>query len=478
MHPANLRRISFAAMWSFYFIVCHQSALHARPALPLSPVLHARPALHARVAPLPAPRMQAGSAGVPEREAQPSTAVALTGGDEWVGSRVSKDEVRELCDEALSTTRVAPIIKQFYTSRTWLWRQWSGTIVKSVLPREVIVNVVLAVAVSLFFRGPGAGMTAALKSVNTVWLLACSLVTFTISFFLTQSYAVWRNVYTITRRVQGRLNDLGLLCATCAQRDEEGEYTDGAQQLLALVARYVRLFSVLLYASCTTKFAPLATPAGLAVLVEADALTAEERERLLESSMAHNAVLGWIWACIENGLRDGRLGGGMRDGAGAGAPTSLRLTFESKLLELRGTYASIADTLSGRMPLAYTQLVQILLDSLLFGTPFALMHSVGGAGAIFGTGVITFFYSSVLNLAKVFLDPFDNESESTRTGISLNVATLIKETCLGSERWRRSVQSLPAAARRPPSAHARAPMSEEEAETIVAGWIDEARAAV
>ena len=27
-----------------------------------------------------------------------------------------------------------------------------------------------------------------------------------------------------------------------------------------------------------------------------------------------------------------------------------------------------------------------------------------------GTAVITFFYSSVLNLAKVFLDPFDNES--------------------------------------------------------------------
>ena len=101
-----------------------------------------------------------------------------------------------------------------------------------------------------------------------------------------------------------------------------------------------------------------------------------------------------------------------------------------------------------------------MLGVWLFGTPFALMHSVGGAAAVFGTAVITFFYSSVLNLAKVFLDPFDNEGEAgvsdagKSTGISINVGTLLQETCLGSERWRRSVQSLPAGARaRAPAAY-------------------------
>ena len=67
---------------------------------------------------------------------------------------------------------------------------------------------------------------------------------------------------------------------------------------------------------------------------------------------------------------------------------------------------------------------------------------------IIGTGVITFFYSSVLNLAKVFLDPYDNESYGGRLlGISINVATLLQETNVASRRFRRAVTSLPTAAR-------------------------------
>ena len=52
--------------------------------------------------------------------------------------------------------------------------------------------------------------------------------------------------------------------------------------------------------------------------------------------------------------------------------------------ELRATYATIPDALSGRMPLAYAQLVQILVDVLVSASPVALIHSVGGFGAIVG----------------------------------------------------------------------------------------------
>merc|ERR1719281_201629 len=83
-----------------------------------------------------------------------------------------------------------------------------------------------------------------LAGVESIWKLASSLISFCLSFFLSQSYSLWRNVYSCARRVQGRLNDLGLLGATAAQRtDDTGEYAEGAEALLKLNARYIRLFA-------------------------------------------------------------------------------------------------------------------------------------------------------------------------------------------------------------------------------------------
>lgn len=204
-----------------------------------------------------------------------------------------------------------------------------------------------------------------------------------------------------TRRVQGRLNDFGLLCASAAERNDRGEFTEDARKMLLLLARYVRLFSMLLYGSCTARFAILRTPRGLGELVRRGALTDAERNALLRSSMGHNAVLEWMATLMNSALRDGRLCGSST----GGNPVALQMTLQAKLTELRGAYASIEDELTGRMPLAYTQLVQIMADLLIGFTPFALVHSVGGVGAVVGTGLVTLFHSSILNLAKIFLDP-------------------------------------------------------------------------
>ena len=85
----------------------------------------------------------------------PSTAVGVDGGDQWIGSRVSSDELRELADLACSTTITKPIVAQYYPARIWLWRQWSGTVLRRVLPKEVFFNLCFAAAVCLFFRVPG-----------------------------------------------------------------------------------------------------------------------------------------------------------------------------------------------------------------------------------------------------------------------------------------------------------------------------------
>jgi hypothetical protein len=85
--------------------------------------------------------------------------------------------------------------------------------------------------------------------------------------------------------------------------------------------------------------------------------------------------------------------------------------------------------------------VQIMADLLILATPLALVHSVGGVGAVIGTGLVTLFHSSILSLAKMFLDPLNNDQYSGNMGI--NVATLIQETNVGSSRWFRSAAWVP-----------------------------------
>ena len=66
---------------------------------------------------------------------------------------------------------------------------------------------------------------------------------------------------------------------------------------------------------------------------------------------------------------------------------------------------------------------------------------MGGVGAVIGTGLVTLFHSSILSLAKMFLDPLNNDQYSGNMGI--NVATLIQETNFGSSRWFRSAAWVP-----------------------------------
>jgi predicted membrane chloride channel (bestrophin family) len=173
-------------------------------------------------------------------------------------------------------------------------------------------------------------------------------------------------------------------------------------------------------------------------LVRRGEITSAERDALLQSSRGWESVLEWISTLLNSAVADGRLCGS----ASGGSPLALQMTLQTKLTELRANTAAIADELTGRMPLAYTQLVQIMADVLIFFTPFALVHSVGGAGAAIGTGIVTLFHSSILNLAKMFLDPLNNDDYSGNVGI--NVATLIQETNAASERWRKAGAWVPA----------------------------------
>ena len=143
-----------------------------------------------------------------------------------------------------------------------------------------------------------------LAGFNTLWGQLLSVTTFTLTFFVNQSYALWRKCYEYSRRLQGRLNDLDLALAAHAARkvpaspSEPSTYTSSARQLLDLTARYVRLFNLLAYASFTRSHRPILTPRGMRRLVERGLMTPQEREVLVEAEVPatqrHNCVLLWI----------------------------------------------------------------------------------------------------------------------------------------------------------------------------------------
>ena len=96
------------------------------------------------------------------------------------------------------------------------------------------------------------------------------------------------------------------------------------------------------------------------------------------------------------------------------------------------------------MPLAYPQLMQLITDLLVFFTPFALLRSTRTRiGCVLGSALVTLFHSSILNLGKMFLAPFNNEEYGGKFGISICVDTLLQEVNLGSVRWSRGGRSVP-----------------------------------
>ena len=372
---------------------------------------------------------------------QPSSSVALDGGDIWAGSRISEDELHELVENATSKRVSMPVTSQWFPRRGWLWGQWSGTIVKAVLPREVLSAAIIATLMSVLLRvfPDSSLLNQQLRGVQRVWVLCSGLISFTLSFFLSKAFTLWRNVYASSRKVQNRLNDLGLVCATAAARSGAADgsgFTLDADETLRYISRMCRLYTMFVYASVTTRFAPLATPSGLRLLQAADAITEEERTVLLESSSPQYTVLMWISLTLRAALKDGRL------------DSTYDRTIQTKVLDLRDHSASIRDELSGRIPLAYTHLMQLLCDLLVLFTPVALSASVGGIVCVFSTALVALFYSSVLKLAKHFCDPYDNEQyDGQKNGIAINVECLMQETNFNSERWRRSAVWSPTVAR-------------------------------
>ena len=108
------------------------------------------------------------------------------------------------------------IIRQFKPSRRWLWGRWHGTIFQQAWKVAVAIMLVSAcfVAAVRFFchptwhlgqiPDPTFPLISRLVPLANLWNYLMTITTFILTFFLSQAYTLWRNVYDSTRRIQGR----------------------------------------------------------------------------------------------------------------------------------------------------------------------------------------------------------------------------------------------------------------------------------
>jgi hypothetical protein len=278
-------------------------------------------------------------------------------------------------------------------------------------------------------------LIARLSIVQKIWSYQMSLTTFILTFFLNQAYSYWKDIYGNTRSIQGRLNDFNMLCASAAKRKPDGTYTPKSKALLDDISAFSRLFHVLSWASLARRFRVLRTPRGLELLASRGMMTSHQLQVLnsidVPESQKHNAPLEWMMIRAWEGLENGTLRGH--------PATSQELLHH--FCRLRGTFAGIGDKLVDRIPLAYTHFVQILVDSFVVTAPLALYADMG-AWSVISVGLLTLFYTGMMDLAKIFLDPLNNEGYS-RSAIYMDLGVLIRESNAGSTRWFNSASQLP-----------------------------------
>lgn len=303
----------------------------------------------------------------------------------------------ELIDESVRTSARRPIMMQFDPSSGWIWKRWKGTVFSETW--DACLYRMAYASAAFFMCKSFPQVKETLSGFSILWGQLLSVTTFTLTFFVNQSYALWKKCSDLSRSLQGRLHDMDMTLATHATRispsgpNEPSRYTPESRQMLELVSRYVRLFNLLTYASFTRSHRPVLTPRGMRRLVERGLMTSLEREVLINptipATQRHNAVLLWIIRAFIEGTEAGHFLGG--DG------------FEQQFIEkahvCRSAYGSIGDELQGRMPLAYAHIVQVLVDLVLVLYPF-MAYSAGMSGfvCVLGTGILTIGYQGLVSL--------------------------------------------------------------------------------
>jgi len=403
----------------------------------------------------------------------------------WKTKRKRK-QLYEMTEWATSDEANHPILCEYEPDAFWLWSRWRGTAL-SMTYQPIIFNILIGIVVNWFvhshtatswsfFSVPPADdpLIQELAGFKTLWEYQLTLCTFILAFFTSQAYAYWRAVYFTTRAIQGRINDICLIITTNAERKsgrmidgkKMSDYSDRAAELVATCTRLIRVSHTFFWASMPTnsngvsdkgwerktyrvdiddddegnvEIGPvLLSPSGLRYLERAEELTHAEVQTLLDSDLPPTQytymLMQWVGIYAMEGFHDGTLVGG--DGA--------ERELIRRITDLRAEYFSIGDLCAGRMPLAYVQFVQILVDSLVWLAPLSLYSGLGSL-SIPLCAVLTHFFKGLLELSKSFLDPFGNDGYPDQ---NIRVDVLVSELNFGAaSRWVEAAARVPVPSR-------------------------------
>ena len=380
------------------------------------------------------------------------------------------DDIDSVIDRATRTHGWAPVIPQF--RKTTAWSQWEGTIFER-LWKHALLNMVaptLLLCVAKYFDRSISwwkipkehAIAAPFYAISNGWNYLLTLATFVTTFFVGHSHDFWRRSYGLTRSVQGRMNDIGLLCASHAKRLPDGSLDARTAVILDALGRNLRLLHCLFYADVCYRKTAMArkgppgasatmssirlllsfdrssrTAPGLNRLRDRGLVTDREYETLvnvaLPPSRWYLIVVEWVTTRIAGAHRAGLL-------VGTEGFEQVALT---KCTALRSACMSIPDELAARMPLAYVHLTHCLVDVLLLIAPFGLYPHLGVLSVPMA-GIISIFYRGLLELSKSFLDPFGNRRVSY-SGLTsdISVDTLIGESNAGSLIWPQAAKTMP-----------------------------------
>eukprot|EP00966_Prymnesium_polylepis_P019862 457837-Prymnesium_polylepis.1 len=211
---------------------------------------------------------------------------------------VDQAGVDEMIDRAMRMGNAPKFIAQYHPQAQWLWRQWNGTVLQATWSPAVFM-MLFSMALVLYMEmtrrtgshrwsilevpDPKDLWVARLVGVTTMWGYLLTMATFVNSFFLSQACApapqpgatrrgagactqprlrpslsplskrarggrvadgFWLATKGNVRKVQGRVNDLGMLLAVHAARDASGKFTPESRELLEDVARWIRLYHI------------------------------------------------------------------------------------------------------------------------------------------------------------------------------------------------------------------------------------------
>jgi predicted membrane chloride channel (bestrophin family) len=82
------------------------------------------------------------------------------------------------------------------------------------------------------------------------------------------------------------------------------------------------------------------------------------------------------------------------------------------------------------MPMAYVQVMEVLVDTLCVLAPLALYTKMGTFNIV-STGLLTLFFKGLLELSKSFLDPFGREGYTAHNISKCHHATVDNVVCFG-----------------------------------------------